>query len=105
MSGSGMDRIMAFGSVKKLLFKPSGRILWMVVGRDNEHWSDPELGFCTCKDFYFKALSGGPECYHLRSIRSAVEDSRLIKIEFDDSEYVQVLQAIVDDQSVMLGRC
>jgi predicted nucleic acid-binding Zn finger protein len=105
MSGSGMDRTMAFGSVKKLLFNPSGRVLWAVVGRDNEHWSDLELGFCTCKDFYFKALSGGPECYHLRSIRSAIGDSGFIKMEFDDSEYVQVMQAIVDDQSAMLSRC
>ena len=77
----------------------------MVVGRDNEHWSDPQLGFCTCKDFYFKALSGGPECYHLKSIRRAIEHPKHSVLEFDDREYISLLQAIVDDQSTMLGRC
>jgi predicted nucleic acid-binding Zn finger protein len=91
--------------IKQLVFRPSGRVLWMVVGRDNEHWSEPELRFCTCKDFYFKALSGGPECYHLKSIRSAIDHPGHSVLEFDDSEYISLLQAIVDDQSRMLGRC
>lgn len=105
MSGLRTDKATAQGNVKKLQFSPSGRTLWIVVGRDNEHWSDLELGFCTCKDFYFKALSGGSECYHLRSIRMAVDDSRFVTVEFDDIEYLQVMQAIMEDQSTMLSRC
>lgn len=104
MSESRIDITILAGGVKRLLFKPSGRVLWAVVGRDNEHWSDPELGFCTCKDFYFKALSGGSECYHLKSIRKAVDNSGYVTTEFDDDEYVQLLQAIADDQSNLLCR-
>ncbi len=104
MSDSRIDKAITLGSVKKLIFSPSGKVLWIVVGRDNEHWSDPDLGFCTCKDFYFKSLSGGSECYHLKSIRLAAKDSRFVTTEFDDGEYVQMLQAIVDDQSALLCR-
>lgn len=93
------------GSIKQLVFRPSGRVLWTVVGRDNEHWSDPELGFCSCKDFYFTTLSGGDECYHLKSVRKAVQERRFIAIEFDDEEYVQIIQAFAADFATLLGRC
>jgi predicted nucleic acid-binding Zn finger protein len=76
----------------------------MVVGTDNEHWADPDLGFCTCKDFYFKALSGGSECYHLKSIGKAKEASQFVQTDFDDSEYIPFLQAIMDDQATLLSR-
>jgi predicted nucleic acid-binding Zn finger protein len=92
------------GSIKRLFFKPSGRVLWLVVGRDNEHWVDPALGFCTCKDFYFKALSGGPECYHLKSVKKAVDEQGDTSTEFDDDEYVQVLRSIIRDQWDTLSR-
>lgn len=104
MSESKIGNAISLGSVKRLLFRPSERIVWIVVGKDNEHWADPELGFCTCKDFYFKALSGGSDCYHLKSIRRAVEESRYNTILFGDDEYVQLLQAIVDDQSFLCRR-
>ena len=104
MSDSKIDNALSLGSVKRLQFRPSGRLLWIVVGKDNEHWADPGLGFCTCKDFYFKTLSGGSECYHLKSIRKAIDEFRFNTIQFNDNEYVQQLQAMVDDQSVLLGR-
>ena len=104
MSESKVDAVISVGSIRRLLFMPSERVLWIVVGKDNEHWADPELGFCTCKDYYFKALSGGSECYHLKSVRRAMEGSRHNTIQFDDAEYVQLLQALVDDQSVLLCR-
>jgi predicted nucleic acid-binding Zn finger protein len=99
-----VENAIAGGSIKKIVFKPSGRTLWLVVGRDNEHWVDPDLGFCTCKDFYFKALSGGVECYHLQSVKKAIGGSPSMT-EFDDEEYVQILQSIVQDQWDTLGRC
>lgn len=92
------------GSVKQMLFLPSGKKLWIVVGRDNEYWSDPDLGFCSCKDYYFSTLSGGQECYHLKSVRKAMQENRFVTIEFDDSEYVQFLQALTDDYINLLGR-
>src|SRR3972149_6488403 len=42
--------------VKKYVFKPSGRTVWIVVGRERDYLLMPEAEFCTCDDFYFKVL-------------------------------------------------
>jgi len=101
---SRVDETVTSGSVKQLLFLPSRKKLWMVVGRDNEYWTDPGLGFCSCKDFYFTSLSGGDECYHLKSVRKAMQENKFTKLEFADSEYVEYLQAIAEDSVDVLGR-
>ena len=103
MSESRIDTAIASGSVKKMLFHPSARILWIVVGKDNEYWVDLDLGFCTCKDFYFTRLSGGGDCYHLKSVKKAVEQKSFVTVKFDDSEYAQFLQALADDSASLLG--
>ena len=84
-------------------FQPSKKEIWIAVGRDNEYWVDPELGFCSCKDFYFTTLSGGHECYHLRSVRKARQVNMFQIIEFDDREYVNFLQALAQDNIDLLG--
>ncbi len=101
---SRVDYTASSGSVKQMLFLPSGKKLWVVIGRDNEYWTDPELGFCSCKDFYFATLSGGQDCYHLKSVRKAVQQRGFTAIEFDDSDYTHLLQAVVDDNISILGR-
>jgi predicted nucleic acid-binding Zn finger protein len=104
MSDSRADNAVLSGSVKQLLFTPSKRTLWTVVGKDNEHWADPELGFCSCKDFYFTTLSGGDECYHLKSVKKAIQEDKFVSVEFDDSEYVLMLKALTDDCTTILTR-
>jgi predicted nucleic acid-binding Zn finger protein len=99
-----VDDIVSSGCVKRMLCLPSGKKLWVVIGKDNEYWIDPELGFCSCKDFYFATLSGGQDCYHLKSVRKAMQQKRFTTTEFDDSYYVLLLQAIVDDNISLLGR-
>jgi predicted nucleic acid-binding Zn finger protein len=101
---SRVDDALASGSVKQTVFLPSGKKLWIVVGRDNEYWTDPNLGFCSCKDFYFTTLSGGDECYHLKSVRKAIQENRFTMVEFEDNEYVEYLQAIAEDCANLLGR-
>jgi predicted nucleic acid-binding Zn finger protein len=100
---SRIESALQSGSIKQVLFQPSGRKLWTVIGKDNEHWTDPELGFCSCKDFYFTTLSGGQSCYHLKSVEKAIKENRFVTVEFDDSEYVQFLQALAEDVA-LLGR-
>lgn len=101
---SRIDYTVRQGSVKQMLFLPSGKKLWVVIGRDNEYWTDPELGFCSCKDFYFTTLSGGQDCYHLKSVRKTIQQRGFTAIEFDDSDYTQLLQAVADDNISVLGR-
>jgi predicted nucleic acid-binding Zn finger protein len=52
--------------VKKYVFKPSGRIIWIVVGKERDYLLMPEAEFCTCDDFYFRVLDREIHlCYHL----------------------------------------
>lgn len=52
--------------VKKYIFKPGGRIVWIVVGRKRDYLIMPEVDFCTCDDFYFRVLDRQVHmCYHL----------------------------------------
>ncbi len=101
---SRVDYTVRSGSVKQMLFLPSGKKLWVVIGRDNEYWTDPELGFCSCKDFYFTTLSSGQDCYHLKSVRKAIQQRGFAAIEFDDRDYIHLLQAVADDNISVLGR-
>jgi len=52
--------------VKKYVFKPSGRTIWIVVGRERDYLIIPEAEFCTCDDFYFRVMDKKVHlCYHL----------------------------------------
>ena len=54
------------GRVKKYTFKPSSRVIWIVVGRERDYLIMPEAEFCTCDDFYFRVLDKKVHmCYHL----------------------------------------
>ncbi len=52
--------------VKKYVFKPSSRTVWIVIGRERDYLIMPEAEFCTCDDFYFRVLDKKIHlCYHL----------------------------------------
>jgi len=52
--------------VKKYTFKPSGRVVWIVVGKERDYLIMPEAEFCPCDDFYFRVLDKEVHlCYHL----------------------------------------
>lgn len=52
--------------VKKYVFKPSGRVIWVVVGRERDYLVMPNAEFCQCDDFYFRVLDREIHmCYHL----------------------------------------
>lgn len=52
--------------VKKYIFKPSNRVVWIVVGRGRDYLIMPAADFCTCDDFYFRVMDKQIHlCYHL----------------------------------------
>jgi predicted nucleic acid-binding Zn finger protein len=52
--------------IKKYVFKPSGRVVWIVVGKERDYLIMPEAEFCSCDDFYFRVLDKEVHlCYHL----------------------------------------
>jgi predicted nucleic acid-binding Zn finger protein len=52
--------------VKKYVFRPSGKTVWIAVGKERDYLIMPEAEFCTCDDFYFRVLDRQVHlCYHL----------------------------------------
>ncbi len=73
------------GRVKKYTFKPSGRVVWIVVGRERDYLIMPEAEFCTCDDFYFRVLDKKVHmCYHLLTQKIAVNLGWFETIEESD---------------------
>lgn len=91
-----ISNILAPKSVKVHLFRPSARRIYTIVGKEEEHWTDPDLDFCSCKDYYFKSLSSGKPCYHLRAVKSMKEE-KFALFKFEDDEYDQFVRAIIRD--------
>ena len=70
--------------VKKYVFSPSCRVVWIVVGREREYQIMPAAGFCSCDDFYFRVMDREANiCYHLiaQKIAEALEEYDLIEDE------------------------
>jgi predicted nucleic acid-binding Zn finger protein len=70
--------------VKKYVFSPSNRIVWIVVGREKEYQIMPAAGFCSCDDFYFRVMDREASiCYHLiaQKIADALEEYDMIDEE------------------------
>ena len=74
--------------VKKYVFKPSGKIIWIVVGKERDYLIMPEAEFCTCDDFYFRVLDREVHlCYHLIAQKLAKVLNWFEKIEERDELY------------------
>jgi predicted nucleic acid-binding Zn finger protein len=79
--------------VKKYVFSPSGRIVWIVVGREREYQIMPAAGFCSCDDFYFRVMDREAHiCYHLIAQRIADALGWYDKIEEEDRLYDILLE-------------
>ena len=74
--------------VKKYIFSPSNRIVWIVIGREREYQIMPAAGFCSCDDFYFRVMDQETDlCYHLIAQKIADSLGRFDKIEEEDRLY------------------
>ncbi len=84
--------------MKRHVFRPSGRIIYSVVGRGGDEFLDPVKNYCSCSDYFFRVLGGKEEyCYHLLSYKIASEGKRLDEITFDDEEYEGFLKLMILD--------
>ncbi|MCL7385811.1 MAG: SWIM zinc finger family protein [Thaumarchaeota archaeon] len=80
------------GLVKRYVFKPSGRVRWVVVGRTQDYLILLKAGYCTCDDFYFRVLSHEkPMCYHLLAAKIASESGKYEEIYEEDKWYRRLL--------------
>jgi predicted nucleic acid-binding Zn finger protein len=80
--------------VKKYVFKPSNRVVWIVVGRERDYLLMPEADFCSCDDFYFRVLDKKVHlCYHLIAQKIA---RNLNWFEVID-EHDELFQSLMDE--------
>jgi predicted nucleic acid-binding Zn finger protein len=79
--------------VKKYVFSPSGRVVWIVVGREREYQIMPAAGFCSCDDFYFRVMDREANiCYHLIAQKIADSLGEYDKVEEEDRLYDCLLE-------------
>ena len=52
--------------VKRYIFNPRNRNVWIVVGKIRDYLIMPAADYCTCDDFYFRVMDNQIHlCYHL----------------------------------------
>lgn len=87
----GFDRaieVASKGGVRRILFKPSRRIVWIVKGRGGEYQVIPEAPFCDCNDFYFRVIGGEKSiCYHILAQAISEALGLFEEVELGDGEY------------------
>ena len=77
--------------VRKYLFSPSGRIVWIVTGRGREYQVLPDSLFCTCDDYYFRVMEHKKQlCYHIIAQRLSEAMGKYTVTEMIDSRYPEV---------------
>jgi len=81
--------------VKKYIFRPSGRVVWVVVGREREYLVLPKAPFCSCDDFYFRVMDGEAVlCYHIIAQRLAECLNWHDVVEEDDEAYGELMEEL-----------
>jgi len=74
------------GRIKKYVFQPSGRVVWIVVGKKRDYIVMPAIDYCSCYDFYFQ-FDRGHVCYHIIAQKLAEATDMFDKFEDDDQFY------------------
>ncbi|MCS7117802.1 MAG: hypothetical protein NZ957_03350 [Thaumarchaeota archaeon] len=78
-------RLTEEGRVKRYVFTPSGRVVWVVVGRKRDYVVMPEVNYCTCDDYFFRVIRGHkPSCYHLVAVKEAITEGNYIAVDEED---------------------
>lgn len=78
--------------VKKYVFKPSGRTLWVAIGQNAEYLIYSNAGYCSCSDFYFRVLDHEKAyCYHILAQKIAEALNHYDLVEEEDEAYEPLL--------------
>ena len=80
------------GRVKKYRFEPSGRTVWIVVGKGRDYLVMPAADFCSCDDFYFRVMDKEIHlCYHLIAQKMAEALSQYDMFNEEDELYDRLM--------------
>ncbi len=75
--------------IKKYVFQPSGRIVWIVVGKERDYLVMPSIDYCSCDDFYYQ-FDHGHVCYHIIAQKLAEATGQFDLFE-DDDQFFDIL--------------
>jgi predicted nucleic acid-binding Zn finger protein len=79
--------------VKRYVFEPSGRVVWIAIGRGSEYQILPASGYCDCSDFYFRVVdSQAGLCYHLLGQRLAETLDAYEEVRENDEFYERLME-------------
>jgi len=79
--------------VKKYVFRPSGKVVWIVVGRERDYLVMPAADFCSCDDFYFRVMDREVHlCYHLIAQKMAEALAWYDEVEENDDLYNSLME-------------
>jgi len=81
------------GCVKKYKFMPSGRVVWIVVGKEREYLVYP-LTYCHCEDFYLNVVIRGKVegCYHIFAQMIADILKKYDEVVADDGSFFKFIK-------------
>lgn len=86
-------RLVCEGKVKKYVFKPSGRVQWIVVGNSRDYLIYEAAPYCHCEDFYIHVISGKARaCKHLIAQRLASQLGLYSVVEESDENYGRLFE-------------
>ncbi len=81
-------RLVTERRIKRYIFHPSGRVVWIAVGQGGEYLILPAAGYCGCSDFYFRVVDGeAGVCYHLLAMKLADALDSFDVIDEEDEAY------------------
>jgi len=81
-------RLVTERRIKRYVFHPSGRVVWIAVGQGGEYLILPAAGYCGCSDFYFRVVNGAAGvCYHLLAMKLADALDSFDVIDEEDEAY------------------
>lgn len=81
------------GRVKRYIFHPSRRVVWIAVGQSGEYLILPAAGYCACSDFFFRVVDGEEGvCYHLLAMKLADALKAYEEIDEEDEVYQLLME-------------
>jgi len=85
------EELVASSAVKKYVFEPSGRVMWIVVGREQDYTVVPGL-YCQCDDFYINVVvkRKASACYHLIAQLIAEKKGMFEEFRVPDSDFIRL---------------
>jgi predicted nucleic acid-binding Zn finger protein len=86
------------GKVRRVIFTPSRRAVWIVSGKERDYLLLSAAGYCSCEDFYFRVISHEEFlCYHLLAQRLACALGKYRVAEEPDSRYDEVASKVAKE--------